>query len=189
MSPGYNKIMVKVTSLDCGHEGFLAICQKIFVSTDRSYWLHPWRHADIWPVRANGWHSSCSWVLLQYQTPMLNWWCKVNVPYLKMSPTKDYSWRSTKYFYLQQQSYSYTSIQMCSGCTIDYRCADGRFLMSPSDVAISNQYYLSSSETRVKGTQNSSFLLLQNIEKALRRGAEGFKYFLESFENQQNTVV
>jgi hypothetical protein len=61
--------------------------------------------------------------------------------------------------------------------------------MSPSDVAISNQHYLSSSETRVKGTQNSSFLLLQNIEKALRRGAEGFKYFLESFENQQNTVV
>jgi hypothetical protein len=32
---------------------------------------------------------------------------------------------------------------------IDYRCADGRFLMSPRGVAVSNTRYLSSSETRV----------------------------------------
>jgi hypothetical protein len=32
---------------------------------------------------------------------------------------------------------------------IDYRCADGRFLMSPRGVAVSNHQYLSSSETRV----------------------------------------
>jgi hypothetical protein len=32
---------------------------------------------------------------------------------------------------------------------IDYRCADGRFLMSPRGMAVSNTRYLSSSETRV----------------------------------------
>jgi hypothetical protein len=32
---------------------------------------------------------------------------------------------------------------------IDYRCADGRFLVSPRGVAVSNHRYLSSSETRV----------------------------------------
>ncbi len=32
---------------------------------------------------------------------------------------------------------------------IDYRCADGRFLTSPSGMAISNTRYLPSSETRV----------------------------------------
>ncbi len=33
--------------------------------------------------------------------------------------------------------------------TIDYICADGRFLMSPCGVAVSNRRYLSCSETRV----------------------------------------
>jgi hypothetical protein len=33
--------------------------------------------------------------------------------------------------------------------TIDYRCADGRFLMSPRGMEVSNTRYLSSSETRV----------------------------------------
>jgi hypothetical protein len=33
--------------------------------------------------------------------------------------------------------------------SIDYRCADGRFTMLPHGVAVSNQNYLSSSETRV----------------------------------------
>jgi hypothetical protein len=32
---------------------------------------------------------------------------------------------------------------------IDYRCADGRFLMSPRGMAVSNTRYISSSETRV----------------------------------------
>jgi hypothetical protein len=32
---------------------------------------------------------------------------------------------------------------------IDHRRADGRFLMSPRDMAVSNTRYLSSSETRV----------------------------------------
>ncbi len=32
---------------------------------------------------------------------------------------------------------------------VDYRCADGRFLMSPRGMAVSNTRYLSSSETRV----------------------------------------
>jgi hypothetical protein len=35
------------------------------------------------------------------------------------------------------------------GGSIDYRCADGRFRMSPRGVAVSNHRYLSSSETRV----------------------------------------
>jgi hypothetical protein len=35
---------------------------------------------------------------------------------------------------------------------IEYRCADGRFLMSPRGVAIPNQNYLSSSETRVNAS-------------------------------------
>ncbi len=33
--------------------------------------------------------------------------------------------------------------------SIDYRCADGRFLMSPRGMAVSNTKYFSSSETRV----------------------------------------
>jgi hypothetical protein len=35
------------------------------------------------------------------------------------------------------------------GIVIDYRCADGRFLMSPRGMAVNNTKYLSSSETRV----------------------------------------
>ncbi len=37
----------------------------------------------------------------------------------------------------------------CVEDTIDYRCANGRFLMSPRGMAVSNTRYLSSSETRV----------------------------------------
>ncbi len=43
---------------------------------------------------------------------------------------------------------------------IDYRCADGRFLMSPRGVAVSNTRYLSSSETKVNAGIRGWKLLL-----------------------------
>ncbi len=44
--------------------------------------------------------------------------------------------------------------------SIDYQCADGRFLISPSDVAISHQNYLSSSGTRVNACRRRRELYL-----------------------------
>jgi hypothetical protein len=43
----------------------------------------------------------------------------------------------------------YTFLCLWAAETTDYRCADGRFLMSPRGVTVSNTRYLSSSETRV----------------------------------------